>query len=76
MCPDNVLKKHKRKSQPLDLDRRQQICPFCTAELVVAMATTAAHIGGSGRGAGPEHRSHLVSRSYRVLYFLPADSVP
>jgi len=44
MCPDNVLKKHKRKSQPLDLDRRQQICPFCMAELVVAMATTAAHI--------------------------------
>jgi hypothetical protein len=46
MCPDNVLKKHKRKSQPLDLDRRQQICPLCMAELVVAMATTAAHIGG------------------------------
>ena len=48
MCPDNVLKKHKRKSQPLDLDRRQrQICPFCMAELVAAMATTAAHIDGS-----------------------------
>src|SRR5690349_10168187 len=35
----------KRKSQLLDLDRRQrQICPFCMAELMVATAATAAQI--------------------------------